>query len=82
MTPRATSITTVAEEFFAACETGKGWDVCNKYCTPNATFTAQAEPLLEVKTLADEHEGDEGDHDRSSGRALRSEVFRHGYHAK
>lgn len=53
MTPRATSITTVAEEFFAACETGKGWDVCNKYCTLNATSTAQAEPLLEVKTLAD-----------------------------
>jgi predicted ester cyclase len=53
MTPRATSITTVAEEFFAACETGKGWDVCSKYCTPNATFTAQAEPLLDMKTLAD-----------------------------
>ena len=53
MTPRATSITIVAEEFFAACETGKGWDVCNKYCTLNATSTAQAEPLLEVKTLAD-----------------------------
>ncbi len=53
MTPRATSITTVAEEFFGACETGKGWDVCSRYCTPNATFAAQAEPLLDVKTLAD-----------------------------
>ena len=46
------SITSVAEAFFAACETGKGWDGCSAYCTPNATFCAQAEPLLEVKTLA------------------------------
>ena len=46
------SITSVAEAFFAACETGKGWDGCSAYCTPNATFCAQAEPLLEVQTLA------------------------------
>lgn len=46
------SITSVAEAFFAACETGKGWDGCSAYCTPNATFCAQAEPLLEVATLA------------------------------
>jgi predicted ester cyclase len=46
------SITKVAEDFFAACETGKGWDVCKAYCSPDATFQAQAEPLLEVKTLA------------------------------
>src|SRR4029450_7721092 len=45
------SITSVAEAFFAACETGKGWEACSAYCTPNATFCAQAEPLLEVKTL-------------------------------
>lgn len=48
-----TSITTMAEAFFEACETGKGWEVCNAYCTPDATFSAQAEPLLGVKTLAD-----------------------------
>lgn len=52
MTPRTTSITTVAEGFFDACETGKGWEVCSAYCTPNATFSAQAEPLLDLKTLA------------------------------
>ena len=46
------SITSVAEAFFAACETGKGWEVCSAYCTPDATFRAQAEPLLELKTLA------------------------------
>jgi steroid delta-isomerase-like uncharacterized protein len=53
MTPGTTSITTVAEAFFDACETGKGWEVCSAYCTPDATFSAQAEPLLAVKTLAD-----------------------------
>jgi len=45
------SITRVAEAFFEACETGKGWAGCKAYCTPDATFTAQAEPLLDVKTL-------------------------------
>ncbi|MEI9975164.1 MAG: hypothetical protein WDO73_25785 [Ignavibacteriota bacterium] len=48
-----TSITTIAQEFFDACETGKGWSVCSANCTPNATFSAQAEPLLDIKTLAD-----------------------------
>jgi len=52
MTPKPTSITTVAEAFFEACETGKGWEVCSAYCTPTATFSAQAEPLLDVRTLA------------------------------
>ena len=46
------SITSVAEAFFEACETGKGWDGCSAYCTPDATFSAQAEPLLEIRTLA------------------------------
>jgi predicted ester cyclase len=53
MTPEAISITTIAEKFFAACETGKGWDVCSQYCAPEATFSAQAEPLLGVSTLAE-----------------------------
>ena len=52
MIPATTSITSVAEAFFHACETGRGWQVCGAYCTPNATFSAQAEPLLDVKTLA------------------------------
>ena len=45
------SITGVAKEFFAACETGKGWDVCKVYCKPNATFSAQAEPLADIRNL-------------------------------
>jgi hypothetical protein len=52
MTPKTTSITAVAEAFFEACETGTGWEGCSAYCKPNATFSAQAEPSLDVKTLA------------------------------
>jgi len=33
------------------CETGGGWEKCSAYCTPDATFEAQAEPLADVKTL-------------------------------
>jgi predicted ester cyclase len=45
------NITSVAKEFFEACETGKGWEVCRSYCTPDASFAAQAEPLAEQRTL-------------------------------
>jgi ketosteroid isomerase-like protein len=47
------SITEAAEAFFIACEAGKGWDACSTYCTPDATFSAQAEPLADTKTLKD-----------------------------
>ena len=41
----------VARGFFDACETGKGWEGCRQFCTPDATFSAQAEPLEDIKTL-------------------------------
>lgn len=41
----------VAHAFFDACETGKGWEVCRQFCTPDASFSAQAEPLDDVHTL-------------------------------
>lgn len=47
------TITGTARAFFDACETGKGWDGCQAYCAPDATFSAQAEPLMDVKTLRD-----------------------------
>ena len=47
----ASTITAVAREFFAACESGKGWDGCRQYCKAEGTFSAQAEPLADVKTL-------------------------------
>jgi predicted ester cyclase len=46
-----TSITAIAQKFFDACETGKGWEACKAYCKTDATFSAQAEPLAGVKTL-------------------------------
>jgi predicted ester cyclase len=45
------NITSIAKQFFDACENGKGWEVCRSYCTPNATFSAQAEPLADTRTL-------------------------------
>ncbi|HXT79118.1 MAG TPA: nuclear transport factor 2 family protein [Acetobacteraceae bacterium] len=47
------AITDIAKEFFEACESGKGWTACAAYCTPDATFAAQAEPLAQVKSLRD-----------------------------
>src|SRR2546427_5733429 len=47
----ASTITAVARDFFAACEAGKGWEGCRQYCKPDATFSAQAEPLADVRTL-------------------------------
>jgi predicted ester cyclase len=45
------NITDTAKSFFDACETGKGWDVCGAYCHADASFSAQAEPLANVRTL-------------------------------
>ena len=45
------NITAVAKQFFEACETGKGWEGCRAYCTPDASFSAQAEPLADIRTL-------------------------------
>lgn len=48
-----TNITDVARGFFEACEAGKGWEVCQAWCHPDATFSAEAEPLADVRTLRD-----------------------------
>ena len=44
-------IVETAEKFFEACEAGKGWDGCARYCTNNASFTAEAVALEEIKTI-------------------------------
>jgi predicted ester cyclase len=46
-----TSIRDTAQRFFDACETGKGWDGCEQYCQPGATFAAQVDALAGVETL-------------------------------
>lgn len=47
------TITTVAKAFFDACETGGGWETCEQYCTPSASFSAQADALSGIVTLRD-----------------------------
>ncbi len=41
-----------ARDFFEACETGKGWEVCKNWCHEAASFACQADALAEVTTLA------------------------------
>jgi predicted ester cyclase len=46
------SIKETAEHFFRSCDTGRGWAECKQYCQEQATFSAQANALAEVSTLA------------------------------
>lgn len=43
----------LAKQFFDACETGKGWEGCQIYCDPEATFSAQSGVLADIDTLED-----------------------------
>ena len=45
------SMKETAAQFLEACESGKGWEVCHKYCHPDATFTAQADTFAEIDRL-------------------------------
>ena len=45
------NIKELAERFFVACETGEGWSVCQEFCHPDATFSAQAPALAEITSL-------------------------------
>ena len=45
------AIVETAERFFEACETGQGWQECQQYCHPDATFTAQAAALDGVDSV-------------------------------
>jgi len=45
------AIKETAEQFFEACETGKGWEGCLPYCHADATFSAQAGALAGVDTV-------------------------------
>lgn len=42
-----------AKLFFDACETGQGWAVCEAYCLPEATFSAQSGALADIDSLED-----------------------------
>ena len=45
------TIKTTAREFFEACETGKGWEVCQQFCHDDASFECQADALADTSTL-------------------------------
>jgi len=45
------AITETARQFFDACETGQGWAGCQAFCTKEASFSSQAEPLAAVTSL-------------------------------
>ncbi|MDH3207792.1 MAG: ester cyclase [Gemmatimonadota bacterium] len=45
------SMSETAAKFFDACETGGGWEACQAYCHPDATFSAQAGALADVDSL-------------------------------
>lgn len=45
------SIKETAGQFMDACDLGKGWEVCQQYCHPGATFSAQADALAEIDSL-------------------------------
>jgi predicted ester cyclase len=45
------SIKETAEQFFDACETGKGWDVCQTHCHEGATFSSQTGALQGIETV-------------------------------
>lgn len=40
-----------AKKFFAACETPLGWAGCKDYVADGASFHAQSEPLVDIKTV-------------------------------
>jgi steroid delta-isomerase-like uncharacterized protein len=53
MSTTTAPITETASAFFEACETGKGWDACSAFCSADASFDAQSEPLADITSLKD-----------------------------
>jgi len=45
------AILDTATGFFHACESGEGWDICRKYCHPDAGFSSQTVSLADIATL-------------------------------
>lgn len=41
----------IAQAFFDACEKPLGWAGCKQFVHAGAPFTAQSEPLLDIKTI-------------------------------
>ena len=48
---KMSSIAPIAKSFFDACEAGKSWAVARSSAGADAILSAQAEPLIEIRTL-------------------------------
>jgi hypothetical protein len=40
-----------ARKFFVACDTPAGWEGCKEYVAEGAEFSAQSEPIADIKTV-------------------------------
>ena len=40
-----------ATKFFHACDSLEGWEGCKQYVAADAPFSAQSEPLVDIKTI-------------------------------
>ena len=45
------AISDTARQFFDACETGKGWEVCEQWCHEGASFSCQADALADLSMV-------------------------------
>ena len=45
------TVESIAASFHHACMTGKGWQECQQYCTPDASFTHEGELFTDIHTL-------------------------------
>lgn len=43
----------IAQAFFEACEKPLGWDGCRELVASGATFSAQSEPVADLRTVED-----------------------------
>ena len=83
-----------ATKFFIACEAPEGWEGCKPYVADGASFTAQSEPLAEIKTIKDYCEWMAGIgkvtapgatydlHTKSYDEATKTAIFFATYHAR
>lgn len=45
------AIGSIAARFHEACMTGKGWQECQRYCTPDAAFSHEGDMFADIHTL-------------------------------
>jgi len=46
-----TDIETIAKSFHHACTSGQGWQACQEYCTPDATFEHEGTMFADIQSV-------------------------------